>query len=356
MHERTSLVRSGSGTGEPMYQPESYLFCLLCMVISMLCWGSWANTVKLCPGYRFQLFYWDYVLGLLIASGAWGLTLGSFGNSGPQFWTDVTHVGLRSALLAIAGGVIFNAANLLLVAAIEIAGLAVAFPVGIGVALIVGAVSSYLLAPAGNPLLLFGGIMLVLAAIVCDAMAYRLRVSNNIPVSSREGSRAGVSKRALIISLLAGLLMGTFYPVVSKSMAGHGAPGPYGAIFFFAIGVAACSLPVNYLLMRKPLDGNVPVRMTGYTRAPAAWHFWGVLGGAIWCTGALLNFLASRAHIVGPAVSYSIGQGATMISAAWGVFIWKEFRVAPALSRRYLAWMFVLFLCGLSAIAVVPLF
>ena len=329
-----------------MYQPESYAVTLGFMIVSMLCWGSWANTVKLCPGYRFQLFYWDYVLGLIAGAVAWGLTLGSLGSSGTPFLHDLTGTSSRALLLAVASGAIFNIANLLLVAAIEIAGLAVAFPVGIGLALVVGAVSNYILSPKGNPLMLFSGVALVVGAIVLDAMAYR----------TRETGRPKASRRGLTISLLSGLLMGTFYPLISGAMSGEHATGPYAAALFFAIGVAACAVPVNYLLMRFPLDGGTPVQLSGYGKAPMRWHLSGMLGGAIWCSGALANFLASKAHTVGPAVSYSIGQGATMVSAAWGVFIWREFAGAPARAKAYLAWMFILFLCGLAIIAVVPLF
>lgn len=329
-----------------MYQPEVYAIALSFMILSMLCWGSWANTLKLCPGYRFQLFYWDYVIGLIAGAVVWGLTLGSFGSSGKAFYADVTQASFRPILLAVAGGVIFNIANLLLVAAIDIAGLAVAFPIGIGLALVIGAVSSYLISPQGNPALLFGGIALVVAAIVFDAIAYRMR----------EEDRPSMSRRGIVISLVAGVLMGCFYPFVSKAMTGSDALGPYAAVFFFVLGVAACSLPVNYLLMRMPLDGRRPAAMSGYWKAPLNWHVWGVIGGAIWCTGAIANFVASQAHIVGPAVSYSIGQGATMISACWGVFIWREFKDAPARSKIFLTWMFVFFLCGLTAIAVAPLF
>jgi glucose uptake protein len=316
------------------------------MVLSMLCWGSWANTIKLCPGYRFQLFYWDYVIGLLVGALAWGLTLGSAGSTGGHFFQDLAAIPKTNLIMALTGGIIFNVANLLLVAAIEIAGLAVAFPVGIGLALVVGAVSSYILLPNGNPLMLFGGIALVVAAIVCDAIAYRLR----------EQERPAMSKRGVVISLISGLLMGSFYPFVSRSMSGAEAPGPYAASFYFVIGVAMCAILVNYALMRKPLDAQPPVAMGGYFAAPASWHLWGIIGGAIWCTGAVLNFVASRAHIVGPAVSYSIGQGATMISAGWGVFIWHEFSAAPKKAKTYLVWMFVLFLLGLTFVALAPIF
>jgi len=316
------------------------------MILSMLCWGSWANTLKLCPNFRFQLFYWDYVIGLIAGAAIWGLTLGSYGSTGRSFLADISQSSAHSIVLAMIGGAIFNIANLLLVAAIDIAGLAVAFPIGIGLALIIGAVSSYVIAPQGNSFLLFGGIALVVAAIVFDAVAYRLR----------ENSRQAMSKRGIVISLIAGVLMGCFYPFVSRAMAGESAPGPYAAVLFFVFGVAICAVPVNYLLMRIPLDGSDRASMAGYYQAPGLWHVWGVLGGAIWCTGAIANFVASQAHIVGPAVSYSIGQGATMISACWGVFVWREFHQAPSRAKAYLTWMFILFLCGLTAIAAAPLF
>jgi len=327
-----------------LFQPQTYVLALSLMLISMLCWGSWANTIKACPGYKFQLFYWDYVLGLIAGALVWGLTLGSLGESGRPFFADLLQADKSHLWLAIVGGVIFNVANLLLVAAIDIAGLAVAFPVGIGLALVVGAVSSYLLAPSGNPLVLFGGIALVVAAIVFDAIAYRLR----------EAERKSVSVRGVVISLVAGLLMGSFYPFVSKAMTGEHALGPYAIALIFVFGVALCAVPFNYLLMRKPLAQDEPVGMSGYWKARGSWHVWGILGGAIWCTGAVFNFVASRANIVGPAVSYSIGQGATMISAAWGVFVWREFALAPTRSKKYLLWMFVFFLCGLTAIALAP--
>ena len=329
-----------------MFQPETYDIALFLMVTTMLCWGSWANTMKLCPGYRFQLFYWDYVIGLVLGALLWGATLGSMGSEGLPFLQDLRQTDSAHTLYALAGGVLFNVANLLLVAAIEIAGLAVAFPVGIGLALVVGAISSYILAPSGNTALLFGGIALVVAAIVLDAMAYRIR----------ETQKRSVSLRGVVISLIAGLLMGSFYPFVTRAMSGDGAAGPYAVSLYFVLGVAVCAIPFNYLLMRRPLDGSAAVAMSGYTSAKGTWHLWGILGGVIWCTGATFNFVASRAHIVGPAVSYSIGQGATMISAAWGVFIWKEFATAPARAKVFLGWMFVLFLCGLSAIALAPIF
>ncbi len=329
-----------------MFLPETYQAALFLMLVSMVCWGSWANTLKLCPGFRFQLFYWDYALGLFAGALLCGLTAGSLGHTGPSFVAAVLHAPRSTMVWAVCGGILFNVANLLLVAAIDVAGLAVAFPVGIGLALVIGAVSSYLVSPAGNPLLLFGGVALVAMAIVTDAAAYR----------KREGSARAATTRGIVLSLVAGVLMGSFYPLVARAMNAKPASGPYAVALFFAVGVLVSTVPANLLLMARPLDGKPPVDGADYQRAPIGWHAAGMLGGAIWCTGAVANFVASGAHLVGPAVSYSIGQGATMVSACWGVFAWREFAGAPQSARLLLLLMFIFFALGLSAVALAPLY
>ncbi|HEY1160354.1 MAG TPA: GRP family sugar transporter [Terracidiphilus sp.] len=332
-----------------MFLPETYQAALFLMILSMLCWGSWANTLKLCPGYRFQLFYWDYAIGLLLATVVWGLTAGSLGRAGPSFFDAVGSMSSGAVLFALAGGVVFNIANLLLVAAIEVAGLAVAFPVGIGLALVIGAVSSYLVTPAANPLLLFGGVALVTVAIVLDAAAYR----------KREATATATTTRGIVLSLVAGVLMGGWYPIATHDLGTALSPGPYAIALFFAIGVLLSTVPANLLLMARPLDGKPPVKGSGYWSAPFRWHLAGIFGGAIWCVGAVANFVASVAHLakpIGPAVSYSIGQGATMISACWGIFVWREFSGAPPAAKRYLFFMFVFFALGLCAVALAPLY
>lgn len=335
-----------------MFLPETYRIALFLMILSMLCWGSWANTLKLCPRYRFQLFYWDYVIGLALGAVVLGFTAGSMGNTGMPFAPDVLNTSLRAILYAICGGVLFNIANLLIVAAIDIAGLAVAFPIGIGLALIVGAISSYIVRPAANPLLLFGGVALVTVAIVLDAAAYR----------KREAHAAATTVRGIVLSLVGGLLMGSFYPLVARAMTPFPdlstavPPGPYSVALFFAIGVIVSNVPANWLLMKRPLDGKPPVDGADYTRAPIAWHIAGLFGGFIWSIGAVSNFVASQAHVnIGPAVSYSIGQGATMVSACWGIFVWREFAGSPRIAKQLLLFMFVFFLLGLGSIAIAPL-
>jgi glucose uptake protein len=329
-----------------MYQPEAYAAALLFMIGSMLCWGSWANTMKLTPGWPFQLFYWDYIVGIIAGSLVWGLTLGSLGGGPLSFLNNMHSADTSHIVFAMLGGVVFNIANLLLVAAIEIAGLAVAFPIGIGLALVVGVLLNYFVSPMGNPLLLFGGVLLVVLAIIVDALAYR----------RRETLRQTLSARGIQVSLACGVLMGVFYPLVAKAIRGEHSLGPYSVAFFFAIGTAVCALPVNYFLMRHPLTGSAPVSMRDYAKGRGPWHVWGVIGGFIWCTGAVLNFVASHAQIIGPAISYTIGQGATMVSAVWGVFVWKEFAGAPHDARKLIPLMFAFFLVGLGAVALAPVF
>ena len=322
-----------------MYLPSTYTAQLAFMIGSMICWGSWANTVKLTPGWRFQSFYWDYVVGVLLGSFFWGLTLGG----GASFFSGLTNASATAILLAILAGIVFNAANQLLVAAIDLAGLAVAFPVGIGLALVVGVILNYVLAPAANPVLLFLGVALVAIAIVVDAIAYR----------KREREKPAISRLGIVLSLVSGLLMGGFYPILTRAMQGTASLGAYTVVPFFAVGLALCAIPVNLYLMRRPIIGE-PVTFANYTAALAAWHLWGIVGGLIWGAGLQFNLAASRAALVGPAVSYAIGQGATMISAAWGVFIWREFRNAPRGTNLLLTVMFLFFLVGLGLIALAP--
>jgi glucose uptake protein len=324
-----------------MFEPHSYTIQLTLMIASMCCWGSWANTVKLTPGWRFQSFYWDYVIGLFLASLLFGFALGGGGIFLSGLFTSTTV----AILYALLSGAIFNAANQLLVAAIDIAGLAVAFPIGIGLALIIGVVLNYILQPAANPVMLFVGVTLVVLAIVVDAMAYR----------SRETGSESVPKRGIFISLLCGVLMGVFYPFLTKAMQGDGAFNAYTVVPYFAVGVALCALPMNYAMMRKPFTGT-PVAFSDYASARPSWHLWGILGGAIWCAGLSANLISSRAQMVGPAVSYAIGQGATMVSAAWGVFIWREFQNSPKRTNVLIALMFLLFILGLGLIALAPTF
>jgi glucose uptake protein len=313
------------------------------MLFSMLCWGSWANAQKIDKRWRFELFYWDYMWGLLGCALLLGLTLGNTNPASPDsFFRNLSAASLESLAEAFFGGVIFNLGNLLLVAAISLAGMAVAFPIGAGLALVIGAVINYIISPKGNPLLLFGGIVLISIAILLDAMAYR-GLSGNAKASTK-----GVG-----LSLACGVAVGLFYPFVAKALTGPNHLGPYTVYFVFALGAVASNFPMNYGLMRRPVSGQ-PLRMSDYLIGPFGLHAWGVFGGAVWGMGTIANFVASYVPMIGPATSFSLGEGNTMISAIWGIFVWKEFRGARKRVKILLAIMFLFFVAGLSSIALAP--
>lgn len=322
-----------------MYVPETFAVALLMMLVSTVCWGSWANTYKLTRDYRFELFYWDYLVGIVLISLVLALTMGSLDPGPEKFLTNVRRVADWSNIVsALAAGFIFNIANLLLVAGIGMAGLAVAFPVSIGVALVVGVVMSYILQPQGNALMLALGVALAVVAIIMDGKAYA-----NLPGQSRAASR-----KSIVVCLISGLLMGSFAPLVTRALTAGHTLTPYSIAVLFTFGAGFCSLFVNVYFMRRPLAGE-PVDFSGYLEARPVDHLLGVAGGLVWGAGAVFNFVA--ASMVGVAISYAIGQAAPMVAALWGVFVWKEFRGAGGKSKAYLAIMFACYVLALVVIS-----
>jgi glucose uptake protein len=345
-----------------MILPETYTAALLVMILSMLCWGSWANTYKLAGKWRFELYYYDYAFGLLAMSVLLAYTVGNLGYDGFSFVDDLMHAGKRQWLFGFLAGVVFNLANMLLMAAIAVAGMAVAFPVGIGVALLVGVILNYVIKPVGNPALLFGGCLLVVAAIVVDAAAYhmlnRLRHEQLARAGKARSLRRPSIPKGVMISLVCGLLMGSFFPLVAKGQEGDVGLGPYSVAVVFAIGVFVSTFVFNLFFMNLPVEGE-PVELRDYFLGKPVQHLLGFLGGAIWCGGGVAAFVAASAPRevnIGPAISYAMGQGSTLISALWGLLVWREFKGADLRIKLLLAVMLVLFGCGLALISMAPLY
>lgn len=327
-----------------MFIVESYQIAVVFCVITMFCWGSWANTQKLAAkNWRFELFYWDYVLGIVLTSLILAFTLGSFGDGGRSFLEDVEQAEIAKIGSAILGGVVFNAANILLVAAIAIAGMSVAFPVGIGLALIIGVLVNYLDNPVGNRYYLFGGVALVTIAVLLNATAYR----------KMSAGFKGVTAKGLLLSVVAGILMGFFYRYVAASMFTDfhvpvsGKLSPYSAVVFFALGVLSSNFLFNTIIMKRPFV-STPVRYGDYLKGGLKNHLIGILGGVIWCAGMSFSIIASGK--AGAAISYGLGQGATVVAALWGIFVWKEFKIAPTGTSMLLNGMLILYILGLACI------
>jgi len=333
-----------------MYIVDSYALAVIFCIITMLGWGSWANTLKMTSKkWEFPLYYWDYSIGLILTTLFFGFTFGSSGSEGRGFIADLTQADTSALTSAFIGGVVFNLANLLVVAATAIAGLAVAFPIAIGLALVLGVVVNYIATPLGNPYLLFLGLALVVVAILFDTAAYK----------KLQQDKKGDQKKGILISIIAGVLMGFFYRFVAASMTTNfttpdaGLLTPYSAMFVFTIGLFASNFIFNSWFMYKPVTGN-KVTFTDYFKlGTTKLHLIGILGGIIWCAAMEFNLMA--AEKAGFAISYGLGQGATMISAAWGVFVWKEFAGAPKGTNKLLTAMFAFFIVGLSLIVIARL-
>jgi glucose uptake protein len=327
-----------------MFIIENYSTAIVFCFITMLCWGSWANTQKLAASsWRFELFYWDYVIGILLLSLVFAFTLGSVGNEGRSFMADIQQASPSNIGSALVGGIVFNAANILLGAAIAIAGMSVAFPVGIGLALVIGVVVNYLDNPVGDQRLLFGGVGLVALAIVFNAIAYKKMTSTS----------KGVSTKGLLLSVVAGIMMGFFYKYVAAAMFSdfnlpeEGKVSPYTAVVLFSVGILLSNFLFNTLLMYRPFVG-APVSYSDYFKGSFKNHLTGILGGAIWCVGMSFSIIASGK--AGAAISYGLGQGATVVAAVWGIFIWKEFKDSPKGTSLILNLMLLFYITGLALI------
>ena len=317
-----------------MFVPETFVAALVMTIISTICWGSFANTFKLTKNYRFELYYWDYAVGIFLISLILALTMGGGKVSADNLYSAAP----LNLLYAAIGGFIFNIANVLLIAGIEIAGLAIAFPIAIGIALVEGVVLSYILQPKGDATLLAAGVAMAVLAVILIGKAYG---------AMRTASQS-VSRKGVTVCIVSGVLMGTFAPFVTRAMTAAHPLNPYTVAVLFTLGALICCFFFNIYLMKHPIVGE-PVGFGGYHSAPASFHLLGLVGGVIWGVGTVFNFVA--ASLVGVAISYAIGQASPMVAALWGVFAWHEFRGAPKAAKLYLVGMFLAYVLSLVLIA-----
>ena len=315
-----------------MYYCSDYILAVVLCVVTMFCWGSWGNTQKLAgKTWRYELFYWDYVIGILLFSLGMGLTMGSCGAHAEWgFLANLKASFGKTWLYPLASGVLFNLSNILLSAAIAVAGMSVAFPVGVGLALVGGTLFNYLQDGKGDPLLLWGGLALIVVSILCNALAFKAKARN----AAGAAQDPAATRKGLVLATCAGLLMMWFSPLVNRVVDmgfANAAPEagkmtPYTAFFVFTLGVFASNFVFNTIMMKKPVSGE-PVNISAWFKGNPLVHFVGILGGCIWATGTLLSFVT--AGTAGAAIAYALGQGATLVSALWGILVWREFKGAP---------------------------
>lgn len=333
-----------------MLMIHSYPVAVVLCVLTMVCWGSWPNTQKLAARtWRFELYYWDFVAGLLITSLIAALTLGSMGHTGRTFFADLAQANWSSIGWALLGGTVWNLGNLLLVAAIAVAGMAIGFPIGGGIAWVLGIVLNFVLVimeggtNPGNSWILFAGVAVIVLAILLSMKAYG-RLASAVKKPSLKG---------ILLSVFAGILIAFFYGLTVKSIdpkfvaGGAGKLMPLTGAFFFTLGAFLTTFLFNPFFMRHPVEGS-PVRFNEYWKGSAGTHLTGLLGGAIWSIGISASFIAVGA--AGPAVSYALSNAAPVVAILWGVLVWKEFAEAPRGTNRLLTSMFVCYLVGLVLI------
>ena len=322
-----------------MFTPHSLDIALFMMITSAICWGSWANTYKGVKNYRFELFYWDYAVGIFLISLVLAFTMGSTGHDSSSFINNVQSADRSNMISTMVGGAIFNLANLLLVAAIDMAGLSVALPVSIGIALVVGTVLSYILQPKGNLLFLGGGVVCALVAVVLDGKAF----------GTLTGGQS-VSRKSIVVCIISGVLMGLWNPFVAYGATRGNVLTPYSSVVFLTFGALLSCFIWNIYFMKKPLVGE-PVGFAGFFSAPASGHMLGLFGGVIWGVGTMFNVVAGKSESMSFATSYAIGQSAPMVGALWGIFVWKEFAGANSRGKAFLVFMFVFYALAILLVA-----
>jgi glucose uptake protein len=320
-----------------MFIPDTFGVALAVMLAGMVCWGSWANPYKLTPTRRFELFYWDFAVGSFLTALLGALTLGSlFGE--PAAIGSFHAAGGLSKFYALLAGIVLNCGNVLVTAALALVGMAVAFPIALGLSIVVSTILSYLIAPRGNPTFLFAGVILVLVAVVFGSLAHRARESHAVKPS----------RKGILLSFGAGVLFCGFAPLVAKAFASPNPVDPYGAAVLFTAGILLSTFPLMGYFMRHPVQG-APLPSSEYWRSSMKEHLAGILSGFIWCAGTIFTFAA--ANYVGMALAGAIGQANSLVAAVWGVFVWREFRGASTRAKVLLFAMFSLYIAGVTLVA-----
>lgn len=323
---------------------QNYALAVFLCAVAMICWGSWQNTQNLIgKTWRFEHYYWDFSIGILLFALLMAFTFGSFGNEGRSFLSDLNQADPKNLLSAAIGGVIWNIGTLLLVAAISVAGMSVAFPIGGGIGWTLGILINYIGKPEGNPLFLFSGTAFIIIAILLSMQSYKKLASH----------QQKPTFKGIILSLLAGLCIAFFYRFVASALATDFTPSEtgkissYTAVVFFSIGALLCTVILNPIFMARPVQGE-PVKMSDWFRGGPRAHLLGMLGGAIWCLGNSVSFMSVGS--ASPAISYGLSNSAPVVAALWGIFVWNEFKDAPKGTNLLLSLMFCGYLVGLVLI------
>lgn len=315
---------------------------LVMSIVTMFCWGSWSVTQRKCGDWRFESWYLDYCWSIVVGTLFVVLLLGGVTHDGwnaQNYFNMLSDPPLTAIGWALFAGIVWGAGNFLLAAAIRLAGLALAFPIGIGLSLALGTILAYITNPSAtaHPTYLFIGLFLILLAIGANGLAHATKHAH-IPHTNL--------KRGVVVAVVCGILISLF-PFPFNFAFDQGLSGEAGA-FYMTIGAFVTSLILLPYFMRHPLVPNEkPIGFAEYKRANTAWHFWAALGGLIWSIGMVFNLVVASQPKFSVAIAYTLGQCAAMVAAIWGIFVFKEFKNAPKRAHQYLGLMFALFILGI---------
>lgn len=323
------------------------------MVLSLLCLGSWASAFKFAGKWRFELFYLDYAVGLMLAAVILAFTLGNSGYDGFNLMDDLQHAGKHQWFWVFLSGLIFNMGNMVLMAAVSVSGLAVAFPMGMGVALLVGSVLGISSEPAVNSLLLGLGCLLMVTSIVLNAASYRMMAVAQHEELARTGraksTRRPSAVKGIILAVLGGLLMGAFVPLTESARQGEVGLGPYALGFIFAIAVLFSSFVYDIFFINLPIAGE-PLEFDSYLKGNLRQHLLGVGSGFVFYLGMLAAWVCTSvpAAIQGDSTArFLLLHGWPVLTALWGIVVFKEYKGNDVRVKLLGTLMLVLFLCGL---------
>ncbi|MCX6591057.1 MAG: hypothetical protein NTZ56_05995 [Acidobacteria bacterium] len=346
-----------------MIFPTTYELTLALGILAMLCWGCWASTFKLAgPKWRFELFYFDFAFGALVAALLVAFTFGSMGDE-LSFADNVLIAGKRQIAFALAAGAVFNLANMLLLAGVSIAGLSVAFPLSLGLAAAIGIISKQIGSTVGNVPFVYGSAALLLVGVIVAAMLASSTKPVAAPVvagrnANLKSSSSGGSLKGVIVSVVSGILLAAASPLVSlaRDEGSELGLGAYALLVFMAVGIFLSTLVFNLYFINLPVHGEA-LELGAYLKGGLFQHLAGILGGLLWCGGTIANFVAASpagAALVPAAITGALGQGGMVLSALLGLLIWRELKGASGRASILSVLMLLLLIGGIGLMALYP--
>jgi glucose uptake protein len=349
-----------------MIQPTTQFTVLLLLVISAFCWGSWINTFKATKKWRFEHFYYDFSLGLLLTTVIAAFTLGTMNPQDLTFEDNFLLAAYRKMAWALGSGLVFNLGNIFLLAATAVSGVSVAFPIALGIVLVVDAIWDFAYNPQASVLLVFTGVVLVIVGVVTNLTAYfwsqdeRALAAPKPQIDPRfrpPGQDVNPARRGVILAIVGGLVLSTFFPMLAEATTGETGVSTYGAAVLLSIAAFGSSMLFVPFFLFFPVLG-VPGQIRAYFKGEKKEHTLGILGGILLGIGILAGLLAAGApQVMQPsrAVRYVLDHAALLIAGAWGLLVWREFKGTSYRVRLMLAATFVLLAAGVGMVAVAPL-